>query len=46
MINCSYKKKLKELFHKLGIDSPKNDHFGRYIDAAVLDMEEVSPIIA
>ena len=45
MTNRSYKKKLKEAFDKLNIISLKTDHFGRYVTAAVLDMEEIDPMI-
>ena len=45
MTNCSYKKKLKAAFDKLNMVSPKKDHFGIYVPAAVLDMEEVDTMI-
>ena len=45
MTSFSYKKKLKAVFDKLNIVSPKTDHFDRYVTAAVLDMEEVDHMI-
>ena len=44
--NFSYKKKLKTAFDKLDMVLQKKYHFGRYIAAAVLDMEEVDPMIS
>ena len=46
MTNGSYKRKLTAVFKKLGIVSPKTEHFGRYCASALLDMEEVDPTIA
>ena len=46
MTNGSYKRKLTAAFKKLGIVSPKTEHFGRYCASALLDMEEVDPNIA
>ena len=46
MTNGSYKRKLIAAFKKIGIVSPKTEHFGRYCASAILDMEEVDPTIA
>ena len=46
MNNYSYKKKLKAVFLKLNMISPKIYHFGRYVASAVLDMKEADPMMA